>query len=143
MVSQMVSQAIAARDSEALVRDFSSAPERKELWKDAEKIIPAMIEPAMAKLGDGASAQDILAAAYDMAINADPDLRAKVAAAAAPAPDPKRTEAALRAKSVNVISKSSGNPKPLSGRRQNHDRRDGRPTGQEHGAAGRACGAAA
>jgi hypothetical protein len=66
--------------------------------------------------GDGASAKDILDAAYDMAIHAIPALRAKVTAAAAPATDPRLTAAQMKAKSVNVVSRPSGQGRELSER---------------------------
>lgn len=66
--------------------------------------------------GNGASAQDILDAAYDMAIHAIPALRAKVTAAAAPATDPRLTAAQMKAKSVNVVSRPSGQGRALSER---------------------------
>jgi hypothetical protein len=54
----------------------------------------------------------ILQKAYDMAINANPDIRAKVRAAEAKAtagnPDPKRAAAVRNAVSINVKSSNSG-----------------------------------
>jgi hypothetical protein len=111
-IEAVVSKTLAERENEKTVLAFSA--EHKDFWPKVEGMIPFMIGPAKARLGDGASPQDILAAAYDMALHADPDLRAKVAAAKAPEPDPKRTEAALRAKSVNVQSRGTDNPRPKS-----------------------------
>jgi hypothetical protein len=111
-----ISQAFTARETEKAVTDFAAA--KKEHWNEVEGIIPALIPSVQQRLGEGASITDILDAAYDMAVHANPDLRAKVTAAAkAPAAhDPKRTEAARKAKSVNVVATSSGKARELSDR---------------------------
>lgn len=61
---------------------------------------------------------DVLADAYDMAINANPEIRAKVRASEARAtaanPDPKRTEAARKAASINVRPNANGKEKAMT-----------------------------
>ncbi len=104
MIDQRISQSFASREVENTVSTYAAT---KEHWAAVEPVLPMMIPMAKARLGEGASAQDVLNAAYDMAIHADPDLRAKVTVAAtAPAqPDPARTAAQRLAKSVNVTSR--------------------------------------
>lgn len=113
-LEQRVMQTMTVRETERMVQDYASG---KEHWGDVENVIPQMIPVAQQMLGEGASAKDVLDRAYDMAIHAIPDLRAKVTVAAAPAPaqpDPARAAAQRKAKSVNVKSTSSGKPKPMN-----------------------------
>jgi hypothetical protein len=114
-IDERVTQTITMRETQRMVEDYARS---KDHWGDVESVIPQMIPLAKQRLGSSASAQDVLDAAYDMAIHAIPDLRAKVAAAAqAPAAaDPARTAAQVKAKSVNVRSTASGQPKPASER---------------------------
>lgn len=114
-IDQRVNQTLAARDTERLVTSFASS---KPLWADAENHLPQFIPIAQAQLGEGASPQDVLNAAYDMAIHAIPDLRAKAAppAKAATAADPARTAAQQKAKSINVGGRPTGDAKPPTGR---------------------------
>lgn len=78
------------------------------------------IHRARAKLGNAASNEAVFNSAYDMAVHADPALRAKAAAATtnvngnAAAQEQKRKEAAKRASSVNVTSTSSGKGRELT-----------------------------
>jgi hypothetical protein len=112
LVDRRVEQTLAARDVQREVNQFVS--DKKDLWPDAEPYIPRFIE--MVDVAPGASPKDILEAAYDMAIHAIPALRAKVTAAAAPATDPRLTAAQMKAKSVNVVSRPSGQGRELSDR---------------------------
>lgn len=111
-IEARVQETITGKEVERMVLDYATS---KPFWNDAEPIIAQMIPLALQKLGEQASRKDILDAAYDMAIHADPALREKVAAAAkAPVqPDPARTVAQMRAKSVNVTSRP-GQGKPLT-----------------------------
>jgi hypothetical protein len=115
-IMSAVEQRLVARDTENFVQSF--ATERSDTWQQVEPFIPNMIPLAKQRLGPSASAQDVLAQAYDMAVYAHPDLRAKtLAAAQAPvASDPARTAAAKAAKSVNVSSQ------PTNGNREMTDR---------------------
>lgn len=73
------------------------------------------IQKARNRLGDTASKQAVFDLAYDIAVNADPDLRAKAAATKkAAASDPKRVADAKRANGVNVTSTSSGKARELT-----------------------------
>lgn len=114
-IDQRVNQTLAARDTERLVTEYASS---KPHWADAEPFLPQMIQLAQARLGEGASPKDVLEAAYDMAIHAIPDLRAKATtpAPAAAMPDPARTAAQQKAKSINVGGRPTGDAKPPTGR---------------------------
>lgn len=100
-VERRVTEHQALSSAEQTAREFAAS---KPLWADVEGDLPDFIR-LVQKQRPGASPKDTLDAAYDMAIHARPELRAKVQAAAIPAPaqpDPARTEAQLRAKAVNV-----------------------------------------
>lgn len=112
-VDRRVEQTLAQRDVSRTVEEYAAT---KEHWSAVEPILPQFIEMAQQGQGDGASAKDILDAAYDMAIHAIPALRAKVTAATAPATDPRLTAAQMKAKSVNVVSRPSGNARPQTER---------------------------
>ena len=104
-IQGIVSQEIATRDTNREVTEFASG---KEHWAAVEPALPQFIQAAQATSGEGASNTDILQSAYDMAINAyglkaTPTTPVKAVAT----PDPKRTEAVIRAKSANVTSRSS------------------------------------
>lgn len=73
------------------------------------------INKSWEKLGGAASKEAVLKSAYDMAINADPDLRAKAAAVkAAASGDPERVAAARRANATNIRSTSTGKSRELT-----------------------------
>lgn len=112
VIETRVQQTLATRDTERMVGEYAG---QKEHWAEVEPLIPDLIPVVRQKLGDGASAKDVLDAAYDMALYADPGLRAKVLAAAqAPAaPDPARTAAQMKAKSVNITSRP-GQSQPMN-----------------------------
>jgi hypothetical protein len=105
-IEQRVHQTIQTTEATRLVSDYAAS---KEHWGAVEAVMPQMVQMAQQMKGPGASARDVLDTAYDMAVHAIPDLRAKVIAPAQAqaAPDPARAEAALRAKSVNVSGKPS------------------------------------
>ncbi|MGL5010974.1 MAG: hypothetical protein ACRC6I_13930 [Paracoccaceae bacterium] len=111
-IEQRINQTLTTRDTERMVGEYAT---QKEHWGAVEPLIPSLIPAARQKLGESASAKDVLDTAYDMAIHADPDLRAKVqAAASAPAEsDPARTAALLKAKSVNITSRP-GKTQPMT-----------------------------
>lgn len=111
--TQAVSQILAQRETQNFVTSFAS--EKQENWAMVEPFIPNMIPLAKQRLGANASAQDVLAEAYEMAVHAHPDLRAKMmtAAQAPVASDPQRLAAQRAAKSVNVTSQP-GKPAPVS-----------------------------
>lgn len=112
-VTQDTSARAAAEEVDRLSKD-------KPLFSEiAEDDMVHFIHKARAKLGDAASKEAVFDAAYDMAVHADPTLRAKAAAAAkekqaAAAQGSKRTEDAKRANSINVSSTSSGKGRELT-----------------------------
>lgn len=82
------------------------------LYAEVEADLPNFITMAWAKLGDTASQEAVLKRAYDMAINADPDLRKKAAALqTAAVNDPKQVAAAKNANQANIRSTSTGKPR--------------------------------
>jgi hypothetical protein len=100
-------------DHAMTVREIASSVERfkaeKPFYAEVEADLPAYIEIAWSKKPD-ASPAEIHQLAYDMAVNADPAVRAKAQAAAikaAPKPDPKAA-AAKKAASINVTSTANG-----------------------------------
>ncbi len=85
--------------------------ETADHWSDVEPHMPMAIQFTMAKLGEGAAAEAVLSEAYELAVSQFvPEAKAKPQAAepAAQPVDPEKTQAQLKAKSVNVQSKSSG-----------------------------------
>lgn len=102
VIDQRIEQTIAVRENQRMVQEYASA---KPYWGDVEAVVADMIPVAIRKLGEGASAKDVLDAAYDMAVHADPVTRAKVQAAVKPlTPDPALAMAQRNAKSINVQS---------------------------------------
>jgi hypothetical protein len=80
-----------------------------------EPDLVSFIHMSKQKLGGSASHEAVLKRAYDMAINADPDLRAKAAALqTAAAGDPDRVAAARRANATNLRSTSTGKTRELT-----------------------------
>lgn len=113
---ETVSTAFLERETEAMVQQFAAA-DGKDYWAEVEADMPLYIRHVMERgLAEGPKA--ILQKAYDMAINANPDVRARVRAAEAKATvsanDPKRTEAAKKAASINVPSNGSGKERQMT-----------------------------
>ncbi|WP_173989481.1 hypothetical protein [Agrobacterium salinitolerans] len=80
-----------------------------------EPDLVSFIHMAKQKLGGSASKEAVLKRAYDMAVNADPDLRAKAAALKnAAGDDPAKVAAAKRANATNLRSTSSGRGRDLT-----------------------------
>ena len=94
----------------------TATKEAMPLYSDVEAELPFYINKAWAKLGETASQDAVLKLGYDMAINADPDLRSKVAApkVAATNTDPARLAAAKNANQSNLRSTSTGKTRELS-----------------------------
>lgn len=103
-------------DAKAAGEEVSRLAKDKPLFSDIpEKRMVNFINDAWDRLGSTASKEAVFNLAYDMAVNADPDLRAKAAAAKAPAvTDPKKLDGAKRANGVNVTSTSSGKGRALT-----------------------------
>lgn len=110
-INEHVSRALTEREVAAGVEKFAA---EKPYYAEVENELPAFIEIARNKMPD-ANALEVLAAAYDMAVNAIPDVRQKVQAASkvASATD-SRANAAKKAASINVKSTAASKPKPRS-----------------------------
>lgn len=100
----------------AVNEELSRLSKDKPLYAEiAEDDMVHSIHKARARLGEAASKEAIFDLAYDIAIHADPDLRAKAAnLKKVAANNPKRTEDARRANAVNVTSNSSGKTRQLT-----------------------------
>lgn len=107
-----INRTMLAKDAEKLTSDFAAG---KEHWAEVEAELPDFIRMVLAKGGERPMS-DVLSDAYDMAINANPAVRAKIRAAEAKATaaqtDPKRTEAARKAASMNVKPTANGKDRP-------------------------------
>ncbi|RWL45300.1 MAG: hypothetical protein EOR60_15270 [Mesorhizobium sp.] len=116
-IDDRISQRLQERDSiTAANEELSRLSADKPLYSEIpEKRMVSFIQDAWDRLGSAASKEAVFNLAYDMAVNADPDLRAKAAAAKAAAPkDTGKVDAAKRANSVNVTSTASGRARVLS-----------------------------
>lgn len=112
-------QVTAINSQERVLTDVQSFAKSAEHWADVEPHLPKVIPLVKEQLGESASAQDVLSRAYDLALSIYlPDAKATPQAApeATPAADPKKAEAAIRAKSINVTGKPSGATRELSDR---------------------------
>lgn len=111
--SQVAAVSTQERATEAVVR-FA---EKAEHWAELEPHIPLIIPAIKAKLGEGASAEDVLSQAYEVAKTIYlPETKAQKPAPdeGAKAEDPDRAKAALKAKSVNVTGKPQDRNRDLS-----------------------------
>jgi hypothetical protein len=100
-IEARVTETLTKQENDRMVMEYAAS---KEHWADVEEALPQFIAAAKTTLGAGASPRDILDAAYELAIYANPDLRAKQQQPA-PQPvvaDPARTVAQQKAKSVNL-----------------------------------------
>lgn len=110
-----VSRVFEGRAAQEAVNQFASDP-ANSFFAEVEPHLASFI-PIAKQAAPSASPKDVLKAAYDMAINAIPDVRAKVQAAAkaaANANDSTRTEAAKKATSINVKSNGTGKGREMS-----------------------------
>lgn len=115
-IETTVSRVYEGRAAQEAVNQFASDP-ANSFFADVEPHLPTFI-PLAREAKPGASIRDVLQSAYDMAIHAIPEVRAKVEAAAKKAaaaqPDLQRTEAAKKAASINVKSSSTGKERQLT-----------------------------
>lgn len=115
-IDKHINATLAQKDAERIIGDFAKS---KPHYAEVEASLPVFIDVAL-KNKPGASLPEVLDAAYDMAVNAIPEVREKIRASEAAARatvaklDPKRTEAARKAASINVKSNSNGRDKPMS-----------------------------
>jgi hypothetical protein len=105
-IDQRISQKLDEDRATTQVNDVISRTSKDmPLYADVEGELPTFITMAWAKLGDTASHEAVLKRAYDMAVNADPDVRKKAAALqTAAVPDPKQVAAAKNANASNIRS---------------------------------------
>ncbi|MGL5011800.1 MAG: hypothetical protein ACRC6I_18135 [Paracoccaceae bacterium] len=105
-IDQRIAQSIETREINRVVQEFTQKP----FYGEVEEVLPEFVPIAQRKLGSGAAHVAVLDLAYDMAINADPELRQKAGAAAQAAakPEPKKVEALRRATSINTNSGPTG-----------------------------------
>lgn len=110
-INNHISRAMTEREVSAGVEKFKA---EKPFFAEVESKLPAFIEIAWNEMPD-ANALEVLATAYDMAVNAIPEVRQKVQAAqrVAVAPD-SRAIAAKKAASINVRSTAASKAKPRS-----------------------------
>ena len=109
-------QVSAVTMQERVLSDVQSFAETQEHWGEVEDFLPKVIPLVRDAMPDSPQ-KDILARAYEIALQTyRPDLKApaKAAVEAAAQPDPKRTQAAIQAKSVNVPAKVSGQPRDMT-----------------------------
>lgn len=112
-------QVSAVTMQERVMSDVQSFAATKEHWSEVEAVMPDFIKTAK-NMAPDLPAKDTLEFAYDLAFQAlqrtRPDLKAKAQAAveAAATPDPERTQAALKAKSINVTGRTTGKPREMT-----------------------------
>jgi hypothetical protein len=109
-------QVSAVTQQERVLSDVQAFAAQQEHWAEVEAFMPKVI-PLLREAMPDASGKDVLARAYDLALQTyRPDLKAKAQAAveAAIQPDPERIQAALKAKSVNVTGRTSGKAREMS-----------------------------
>lgn len=109
-------QVSAVTMQERVMSDVQAFAAQQEHWGEVEAFMPKVI-PLIREAMPEASGKDVLAKAYDLALQTyRPDLKAKAQAAveAAATPDPERTQAALKAKSINVTGRTTGKPREMT-----------------------------
>lgn len=109
-------QVSAVTMQERVISDVQGFAAQQEHWGEVEAFMPKVI-PLVRDAMPDASAKDVLARAYDLALQTyRPELKAKAPAAvqAATAPDPERTQAAIQAKSINVTGRTTGKPREMT-----------------------------
>lgn len=103
-----------------LQNEVTQFAENADHWSEVESHIPTVVPLIRAKMGESASARDVLEAAYNLAVSQFvPDAQKAPEPAAvdeaAAQPDPEQAEKARKAKSVNV-SGGPSKPRKLSQR---------------------------
>lgn len=109
-------QVSAVTMQERVMSDVQAFAATQEHWGEVEAYMPKVI-PLIRETMPNASGKDVLAKAYEIALQTyRPDLKAKAQAAveAAAVPDPERTQAALKAKSVNVTGRTTGKAREMT-----------------------------
>ncbi len=112
-ITQKLDEARAFGEVDQLVSRLS--PDMPLYEEIPEPDLVSFIHMAKQKLGGSASQEAVLKRAYDMAVNADPDLRAKAAALkTAASSNPEQIAAAKRANQANLRSTSTGKTRQLT-----------------------------
>ena len=107
-----IEEVLEKRDLQSEVSRFAAS---KPLYAQVEADLPFFISKAKAQLGEHVGRTAILDKAYELAVQADPALRAQTQAApAATNGNAAKAEAAKRATGINVTSTSSGKTKAPS-----------------------------
>lgn len=103
-------------DQQSAADELTRLSADKPLYSEIPEVdMVEAIHKARRKLGDAASKEAVFGLAYDMAVNADPDLRAKAAAAKPAATNgAAKVEGARRAAAVNIPSTASGKGRALT-----------------------------
>ncbi|MBZ9926786.1 hypothetical protein [Mesorhizobium sp. BR1-1-4] len=103
-------------DQQSAAEELTRLSADKPLYSEIPEVdMVEAIHKARRKLGDAASKEAVFTMAYDMAVNADPDLRAKAAAAKPAATNgAAKIESARRAAAVNIPSTASGRGRALT-----------------------------
>lgn len=117
--SYLQSQVTQITSQQSVENEVLTFSQQAEYWSDVETYVPDYIPIAQKKLGDGAAPSAVLKLAYEKAIqDYKPEAlqasKPEAVADPSPAPDPEKTKAAVKAKSVNVTGKSSGKPRVLT-----------------------------
>jgi hypothetical protein len=116
-IDDRINQRLQERDQQhTAAEELTRLSADKPLYSEIpETDMVESIHKARRKLGEAASKEAVFNLAYDMAVHADPDLRAKAAAVKAAAPkDNGKVEAAKRANGVNIPSTQSGKARVLT-----------------------------
>ena len=114
-IRETVSHTMAEKAAEANLDSWAKA---REHYEEVKADLPYYVAKVIESKGRERPHQDTLDDAYDMAINANPAVRAKIRAAEAKATaaqtDPKRTDQARKAASINVKPSANGKDRPMT-----------------------------
>lgn len=106
-IDQRISAVFQQNKTLDTVNRFSS---EKPFWSDVEGVLPRFIEIAKETAGSDSTHESILETAYDMAINALPNVRDKIAKSASPEADAAASRRAKEAQKAASINLKSSNP---------------------------------
>lgn len=116
-IDDRINQRLQERDQQTTAaEELTRLSADKPLYSEIPEVdMVEAIHKARRKLGDAASKEAVFGLAYDMAVNADPDLRAKAAAGKPAASNGgAKVEGARRAAAVNIPSTASGKGRALT-----------------------------
>ncbi|RWK79637.1 MAG: hypothetical protein EOR51_12060 [Mesorhizobium sp.] len=116
-IDDRISQKLQERiEQQSAADELTRLSADKPLYSEIPEVdMVEAIHKARRKLGDAASKEAVFGLAYDMAVNADPDLRAKAAAGKPAATNgAAKVEGARRAAAVNIPSTASGKGRALT-----------------------------